>query len=338
MENLVDLAPVIGAVLAVIAGAVGLVLRSRKRAPTQLEEALAAATPDALDVPSRLAKARASFGTKVGSLFGSGLSDGMWLDLEELLLAADLGLPATTAAVAAVKAIRPANAAEARAALTAELRSTLGDKDRSIVQSTNPSVILVVGVNGAGKTTTIAKMAARLSEQGATPVLAAADTYRAAADKQLAVWADRVGVEVVRGAEGADPASVAYKGVARAKDAGFDTVIVDTAGRLHSKKNLMEELDKIVRILQKEAGAIDEALLVIDGTQGQNAMAQAKAFTESVTLTGVVLTKMDGSAKGGIAFAVEKELGIPVKFIGLGEGVDDLIAFDPDTYVSALLS
>jgi len=197
---------------------------------------------------------------------------------------------------------------------------------------------LVVGVNGVGKTTTIAKLAVRLTEAGATPVLAAADTFRAAADEQLAVWADRVGAEVVRGSEGADPASVAYQGVARAKEAGFDTLIVDTAGRMHSKKNLMQELDKIVRVLEREAGGIDEALLVLDGTAGQNGMAQARAFAKSVDLTGVVLTKMDGSAKGGIAFAVEAELNIPIKFIGLGEGVDDLIAFDPDTYVDALLS
>jgi len=317
---------------------VAVIASRRRRTLSELDSALDEATPSALDVPSRLSTARGAMGAKIGLLFARGLTEGVWQGLEEVLLTADLGVAATTAAVTAVKKTGPKDAIEARSALNAELRNTLGDRDRSIVKKGNPSVILVVGVNGVGKTTTIAKLAARLTEAGATPVLAAADTFRAAADKQLAVWADRVGVEVVRGNEGADPASVAYQGVARAKEAGFDTLIVDTAGRMHSKKNLMQELDKIVRVLHQEAGGIDEALLVLDGTAGQNGMAQARAFAESVDLTGVVLTKMDGSSKGGIAFAVEAELNIPIKFIGLGEGVDDLIAFDPDTYVNALLS
>jgi len=282
---------------------VAVIASRRRRTLSELDSALDEATPSALDVPSRLSTARGAMGAKIGLLFARGLTEGVWQGLEEVLLTADLGVAATTAAVTAVKKTGPKDAIEARSALNAELRNTLGDRDRSIVKKGNPSVILVVGVNGVGKTTTIAKLAARLTEAGATPVLAAADTFRAAADKQLAVWADRVGVEVVRGNEGADPASVAYQGVARAKEAGFDTLIVDTAGRMHSKKNIMQELDKIVRVL-----------------------------------TGVVLTKMDGSSKGGIAFAVEAELNIPIKFIGLGEGVDDLIAFDPDTYVNALLS
>jgi fused signal recognition particle receptor len=330
---------IVGALIAVVLVVVVPVFVTRqRRRPTGIGKALDEATPSALDVPSRLSTARGAMGAKIGSLFARGLTQDVWERLEEVLLTADLGLASATAAVDTVRNTNPKDASEAKAALNAELRRTLGEKDRSVAKSRNPSVILVVGVNGVGKTTTIAKLAVRLTEAGATPVLAAADTFRAAADEQLAVWADRVGAEVVRGSEGADPASVAYQGVARAKEAGFDTLIVDTAGRMHSKKNLMQELDKIVRVLEREAGGIDEALLVLDGTAGQNGMAQARAFAKSVDLTGVVLTKMDGSAKGGIAFAVEAELNIPIKFIGLGEGVDDLIAFDPDTYVDALLS
>lgn len=330
---------IVGALIAVVLVVVVPVFVTRqRRRPTGIGKALDEATPSALDVPSRLSTARGAMGAKIGSLFARGLTKDVWERLEEVLLTADLGLASATAAVDTVRNTNPKDASEAKAALNAELRRTLGEKDRSVAKSRNPSVILVVGVNGVGKTTTIAKLAVRLTEAGATPVLAAADTFRAAADEQLAVWADRVGAEVVRGSEGADPASVAYQGVARAKEAGFDTLIVDTAGRMHSKKNLMQELDKIVRVLEREAGGIDEALLVLDGTAGQNGMAQARAFAKSVDLTGVVLTKMDGSAKGGIAFAVEAELNIPIKFIGLGEGVDDLIAFDPDTYVDALLS
>ena len=340
MDTFLGLLPVIaGALIALLLVVVIAVLvTGRRRTPTGIGKALDEATPSALDVPSRLSTARGAMGTKIGSLFARGLTEDVWKRLEEVLLTADLGLASTAAAVDTVRKTNPKDASEAKTALNAELRSTLGEKDRSVAKSRNPSVILVIGVNGVGKTTTIAKLAARLTEGGATPVLAAADTFRAAADKQLTVWADRVGVEVVRGSSGADPASVAYQAVARAKEAGFDTVIVDTAGRMHSKKNLMQELDKIVRVLEREAGGIDEALLVLDGTAGQNGMAQARAFAESVDLTGVVLTKMDGSAKGGIAFAVEAELNIPIKFIGLGEGVGDLIAFDPDTYVDALLS
>ena len=330
---------IVGALIAVVLVVVVPVFVTRqRRRPTGIGKALDEATPSALDVPSRLSTARGAMGAKIGSLFARGLTQDVWERLEEVLLTADLGLASATAAVDTVRNTNPKDASEAKAALNAELRRTLGEKDRSVSKSRNPSVILVVGVNGVGKTTTIAKLAVRLTEAGATPVLAAADTFRAAADEQLAVWADRVGAEVVRGSEGADPASVAYQGVARAKEAGFDTLIVDTAGRMHSKKNLMQELDKIVRVLEREAGGIDEALLVLDGTAGQNGMAQARAFAKSVDLTGVVLTKMDGSAKGGIAFSVEAELNIPIKFIGLGEGVDDLIAFDPDTYVDALLS
>ncbi len=285
----------------------------------------------------RLARARSTFGDRLRSVFGGGLDAGTWESLEEVLIGADVGVGLATELVEEVRAAKPETAGDARRVLGERLHASLAGKDRDITRNGDPAVVLVVGVNGVGKTTTIAKLAARLREQGATPILAAADTFRAAADTQLATWAERVGVEVVRGEQGADPASVAFASVQRAREVGADTVIVDTAGRLQTKKNLMEELGKIVRVLEREAGAISERLLVLDGTAGQNGLVQAEAFGEVVGLTGVVLTKMDGSARGGVAFAVERQLGVPIKFIGLGEGVDDLIAFDPDGYVDALI-
>lgn len=325
---------IIGAVLLVAVVGV-LVTRARRG------RALPPPTPERLSIErptmaARLATARAGIGDRLRGVFGGDLGDDAWDDLEEVLLTADVGLDVTMAVVGAVRKAHPSSSDEAQAAVRSELLGTLSTADRGVHLTGDPSIVLVVGVNGVGKTTTIAKLAARLREQGATPILAAADTFRAAADTQLAMWADRVGVEVVRGEDGGDPASVAYEGVAAAKRAGNDVVIVDTAGRLHSKKNLMEELGKIVRVLSRE-GTIDEVLLVLDGTAGQNGLAQAKAFGEVADLTGVVLTKMDGSSKGGIAFAVEHDLGVPVKFIGLGEGVDDLIGFDAVAYVDAVL-
>lgn len=325
---------IIGAVLLV--GVAGLLVARSRRT-----RALPPATPERLSIErptmaARLATARAGIGDRLRGVLGDHLDGATWDDLEEVLLAADVGLDVTTTVVDAVRTAHPGSAGEARAAVRNQLLGTLSTSDRGVHLTGEPSIVLVVGVNGVGKTTTIAKLAARLREQGASPILAAADTFRAAADTQLAMWAERVGVEVVRGEDGGDPASVAYEGVAAAKQAGDDVVIVDTAGRLHSKRNLMEELGKIVRVLSRE-GTIDEVLLVLDGTAGQNGLAQAKAFGEVADLTGVVLTKMDGSAKGGIAFAVEHDLGVPVKFIGLGEGVDDLIAFDPTAYVDAIM-
>ena len=319
--------------LAVVLGLV--IARSRRT------RALPPATPDRLSIerPSmanRLATARAGIGDRIRGLLGGELGPDAWDAMEEVLLTADVGLDVTTTVVDAVRRARPESASGAQECIRGELLATLSDADRSVHLTGKPSIVLVVGVNGVGKTTTIAKIAARLREQGASPILAAADTFRAAADTQLAAWAERVGVAVVRGEDGSDPAAVAFEGVAAAKRGGNDVVIVDTAGRLHSKKHLMEELGKIVRVLSRE-GTIDEVLLVLDGTAGQNGLAQAKAFGEVASLTGVVLTKMDGSAKGGIAFAVEHELGVPVKFIGLGEGVDDLIPFEPTAYVDAIM-
>jgi fused signal recognition particle receptor len=198
-------------------------------------------------------------------------------------------------------------------------------------------VILVVGVNGTGKTTTIAKLAGRLEEAGKTVVLAAADTFRAAAGAQLQTWGDRLGVDVVAGQEGGDPASVAYDAIGAARARGVDVVIVDTAGRLHAKKNLMAELGKIHRVAAGERGRVDEVLLVLDATGGQNGLTQVREFASAVPVTGVVLTKLDGTAKGGIVVAVERQLGVPVKFVGVGEGIADLAPFDPDIFVADLL-
>ncbi len=201
-----------------------------------------------------------------------------------------------------------------------------------------PGIVLVVGVNGTGKTTTVGKLALALAEEGKQPVLAAADTFRAAATEQLVIWGDRVGAPVVRHQQGADPAAVAFDGLASARARGADVLLVDTAGRLHTKVNLMEELRKLRRVLEREGGQVREVLLVLDATTGQNGLAQARQFTDAVGVTGVVLTKLDGTAKGGIVIAVQRDLGIPVKLVGLGEGPHDLAPFDPDAFVDALLS
>ena len=223
-------------------------------------------------------------------------------------------------------------------ALHDELLKILEGKDRDLHLSGSPSVVVVVGVNGVGKTTSIAKLAAQVQKSGASAILGAADTFRAAADTQLKTWADRVGVEVVSGQSGADPAAVAFDAYQAARSRQRDVVIVDTAGRLHSKHNLMAELGKIVRVLQREAGSVDEVLLVLDATTGQNATAQIKQFTDVVGVTGIVLTKLDGTAKGGIAVAIEQDYVVPVKFIGVGEGVEDLIPFEPVAFIDALLA
>ncbi|MDH5502860.1 MAG: signal recognition particle-docking protein FtsY [Acidimicrobiia bacterium] len=286
----------------------------------------------------RLAKTRASLGMRLRDALGSTDDDDLYGGLEEALIAADLGVATSTRIVERVKASSPATPDAARTALREELLATLEGQDRSIRRINTPAVIVVVGVNGVGKTTTIAKLAARLREDGTDSILAAADTFRAAADTQLRTWADRVGVEIITAASGSDPASVAHDAYQAAKIRKKGAVIVDTAGRLHSKTNLMAELTKIVRILEREAGSVDEVLLVLDATTGQNGLAQTKQFTDAVGVTGIVLTKMDGTAKGGIAIGVEHELGVPVKFIGVGEGIGDLIRFEPEEFVDALLA
>jgi len=286
----------------------------------------------------RLEKTRTAFGGRLHGLFGSGRLNGrFWEELEEALIAVDLGVLATSEIIARVRARCPNGPQEAKSALREELISEFGDRHRDLRMSGSPSAMIVVGVNGTGKTTSIAKLAAYLAAAGKSPLLGAADTFRAAAGAQLRTWAERVGVEIVSGEDGADPAAVAFDAYEAARARGHDVVIVDTAGRLHSKHNLMQELEKIVRVLGRAAGEVDEVLLVIDATSGQNAVAQARTFTEAVGVTGVVLTKLDGTARGGVAVAVERELDLPVKFIGIGEGVHDLIPFVPAEFVDAML-
>jgi fused signal recognition particle receptor len=222
------------------------------------------------------------------------------------------------------------------AAVRAELGSRLGEPVPLSMAAEPPTVWLFVGVNGVGKTTTIGKLGRRLADDGHKVVMAAGDTVRAAAAEQLGMWAERSGAELVRGAEGSDPSAVIFDGIAHAAAAGADVVLADTAGRLHNKSNLMDELSKVRRVADKGAGEVAEVLLVLDATTGQNGLAQARQFTEAVELTGVVLTKLDGSAKGGIVFAIQSELGIPVKLVGLGETAADLVDFDPDAFVAAL--
>ncbi len=319
--------------LAIVVVVIGLIVVARRRAlPPE-----AAAPADGLAV--RMEKSRVALGDRLRALFGRGrLDEDFWTGLEEALIAADVGVAPSVELVDEVRRSQPTDLAAARAALSEQLLSMLARDDRALRRRRRPAVIVVVGVNGVGKTTTIAKLAARLRSEGAEPLLGAADTFRAAADTQLRTWADRVGVEVVGGQAGADPASVAFDALQSARAKGKDAVIVDTAGRLHSKHNLMQELGKVVRVLRGENGELDEVLLVLDATTGQNGLAQVREFTEAVGITGIVLTKMDGTAKGGIAVAVERELGVPVKYMGVGEAVEDLVEFDPAAYVDALLA
>ncbi len=294
----------------------------------------------------RLAKSQNAFGRSMLGLLGGGdLDEDSWEEVEDTLLVSDLG-PATTASVtehlrSAMAAGRVRNEAQARAVLRqvliAELNPAFDRSIKALPHADTPSVLLVVGVNGTGKTTTVGKLARVLVADGRRVVLGAADTFRAAAADQLQTWASRVGAEVVRGAEGADPASVAYDAVDTGISSGADVVVIDTAGRLHTKTGLMDELGKIKRVMEKRAAKVDEVLLVLDATIGQNGLTQARVFADVVDITGVVLTKLDGTAKGGIVFRVQQELGVPVKLVGLGEGPDDLAPFEPDAFVDALL-
>lgn len=287
----------------------------------------------------RLAKSRGALVSSLSNLFSSQhLGDDEWEELEDALVLADVGPQTASAIVDAVKASNPETGEEARVLLERELDAILAGKDRTLHIDGSPAVVVVVGVNGTGKTTSIAKISNDLVTSGSHVVLGAADTFRAAADKQLRTWGDRVGVPVVTGSQGADPASVAFEAFERATTDRADVLIVDTAGRLHSQRNLMEELSKVARVLQREAGSIDEVLLVLDGTTGQNGLAQAKAFAEAIGITGVILTKLDGTSRGGIAIAVEQTLGVPIKFIGVGEGMDDLLPFEPDAFIEALIA
>jgi fused signal recognition particle receptor len=293
----------------------------------------------------RLAKSQNTLGRSMLGLLGGGdLDEDSWQDVEDTLLIADLGPVATESIVTALRermaSSRVRTEADAREVLREvlieELRPELDRTIKALPHADKPSVLLVVGVNGTGKTTTVGKLARVLVADGRRVVLGAADTFRAAAADQLQSWASRVGAQVVRGAEGADPASVAFDAVDAGVEAGADVVVIDTAGRLHTKTGLMDELGKVKRVVSRRA-EVDEVLLVLDATIGQNGLPQARVFAEVVDITGVVLTKLDGTAKGGIVFRVQQELGVPVKLVGLGEGPDDLAPFEPTAFVDALL-
>lgn len=294
---------------------------------------------------ARLARSNSSLGRGLLSVLGrADLDDAAWEELEDTLLAADVGVGPTTELVDRLRTrVRVEGITDpegARTALREELITLVDPSlDRAVATTGadgKPGVVLVVGVNGTGKTTTVGRLARVLVAEDRTVVLGAADTFRAAAADQLSTWGQRVGVEVVRGPEGGDPASVGFDTVKRGIELGADVVVIDTAGRLHTKSGLMDELGKVKRVAEKQA-PVTEVLLVIDATTGQNGLRQAQVFGEVVDVTGVVLTKLDGTAKGGIVVAVQRELGVPVKFVGLGEGADDLAPFDAAEFVDALL-
>ena len=294
---------------------------------------------------SGLAKTRENIVAGIDSIFSgfSAIDDEFYEEIEEILIMGDLGIHATTEIIENLKKkVKEQHIKEPKACkelLIASIKEQMDVGETAYRFEQEQSVVLVIGVNGVGKTTSVGKLAGKLKDQGRKVVLAAADTFRAAAGEQLGEWANRAGVEMIGGQEGADPASVVYDAVAAAKARNADVLLCDTAGRLHNKKNLMEELKKIHRILEKEyPDAFRETLVVLDGTTGQNALAQAKQFSEVADITGIILTKMDGTAKGGIAVAIQAELGIPVKYIGVGETIDDLQKFDSEQFVNALFS
>jgi fused signal recognition particle receptor len=294
-----------------------------------------------MSLRSRLGRARNAISAQVlGVRSASTVDASTWNALEEALILADLGVSTTADVLTAVRQRADAEAVDESAIvldlLRAEFVERLGAVDRSLARGGHPAVWLFVGVNGVGKTTTVGKLAHMEVQAGTSVVLAAGDTFRAAAVDQLALWGDKVGAPVVRGAEGADPSSVIFDAVEHAAAVGADLVLADTAGRVHTRGNLMDELSKVRRVAEKGAGTVTETLLVIDSTTGQNGLIQARRFTQAADVTGVVLTKLDGSARGGIVVAIQEELGIPVKMVGVGEGPDDLIEFDPVEFVDAL--
>jgi fused signal recognition particle receptor len=294
---------------------------------------------------SRLSRSQNTLGKGLLALLSrEHLDDDTWEEIEETLLTADVGVAPTQELVerlrTRVKVLGTRTPAELRALLREELLNLIGtDLGRALKTESHeeqPAVVMVVGVNGTGKTTTTGKLARVLVADGRSVVLGAADTFRAAATEQLQTWGDRVGARTVRGPEGGDPASVAFDAVKEGIAEGADVVLIDTAGRLHTKTGLMDELGKVKRVVEKH-GPVDEVLLVLDATTGQNGLVQARVFAEVVDITGIVLTKLDGTAKGGIVIAVQRELGVPVKLIGLGEGADDLAPFEPEAFVDALI-
>ncbi|MFE6870919.1 signal recognition particle-docking protein FtsY [Kitasatospora sp. NPDC057692] len=319
-------------------------------APEAVEEAPAIEVPEPtagrlVRLRSRLSRSQNSLGKGLLSLLSrEHLDEDTWEEIEETLLTADVGVAPTQELVerlrTRVKVLGTRTPDELRGLLREELVELIGkDADRTVRSTKHaegPAVVLVVGVNGVGKTTTTGKLARVLVADGRTVVLGAADTFRAAAADQLQTWGERVGARTVRGPEGGDPASIAFDAVKEGIAEGADTVLVDTAGRLHTKTGLMDELGKVKRVVEKH-GPVDEVLLVLDATTGQNGLIQARVFAEVVDITGIVLTKLDGTAKGGIVVAVQRELGVPVKLIGLGEGADDLAPFEPGAFVDALI-
>jgi fused signal recognition particle receptor len=294
---------------------------------------------------ARLARSQSSVGSALLNLLSRDkLDDETWDEIEEVLITADVGVVPARLMVddlkTKVKVLGVRGPSEVKSMLREELLTQLGDEDRTVHATKHggtPAVLLMVGVNGTGKTTTCGKLARALIGDGETVLLGAADTFRAAAADQLQTWGERVGARTVRAdRDGADPASVAFEAVSEGIDTGVDAVIIDTAGRLHTKVGLMDELGKVKRVVEKKA-PVDEVLLVLDATTGQNGLRQARVFAEVVDVTGIVLTKLDGTAKGGIVIAVQRELGVPVKLVGLGEGPDDLAPFDPGAFVDAIL-
>ena len=292
---------------------------------------------------SGLAKTRANIAAGIDSIFSgySAIDDDFYEEIEEILIMGDIGINATNAILEdlkqKVKEQHIKEPSECKQLLTNSIKEQMQVGDVAYRFEQEKSVVLVIGVNGVGKTTSVGKLAGKLKDQGKKVILAAADTFRAAAGEQLTEWANRAGVEIIGGSEGADPASVVYDAVCAAKARHADVLLCDTAGRLHNKKNLMEELRKINRIIDREyPDAFRETLVVLDGTTGQNALEQARQFKEVCDITGIILTKLDGTAKGGIAVAIQSELGIPVKYIGVGESIEDLQKFDADEFVNAL--
>ncbi len=312
-------------------------------AESDIDDAINAEEEEVATVRERTGRTRSLFSNAFASIRGKGrIDDSTWDELEETLLRADIGIGLTTKLLdplrAAAKAGDIKNADDAIAALRSGMTQQLSSNNRSLRMDADvkPNVWLFVGVNGVGKTTTIGKIATAEVGHGTSVLLAAGDTFRAAAAEQLQVWAERSGAAFVRGSEGGDPASVIFDGIQSAHARNIELVLGDTAGRLQNKSNLMEELKKVRRVDEKAEGTVNEVLLVIDATTGQNGLSQAREFAAATDVTGVVLTKLDGSAKGGIVFAIETELGIPVKLVGLGEGARDLVAFNPEEYVAAL--
>jgi len=325
-------------------GAETLVEAAEPAVPSEPAEAVEPSEPEvAPSFRDRLARARGAFAGALGAIRSrGGIDAAAWDELEEALLLADVGIGPATELLDGVRArVKEREVTDVDGlfeAVRAEMVDRLSLATSLVFAEESPTIWLFVGVNGVGKTTSIGKVGHRLTQDGHSVLMAAGDTFRAAAAEQLATWAQRCGAEFVRGAEGGDPSSVIFDGIARGAAVGSDVVLCDTAGRLHTKSNLMDELSKVRRVADKGAGQVTEVLLVIDATTGQNGLVQARQFAEATDVTGVVLTKLDGSAKGGIVFAIASELRIPVKLVGLGEGAADLIDFEPAAFVDALFA